>query len=151
MQREYVASINFSQGLSDAWSSVARFVPKLVAFLVILAIGWFIAKLLARALDAVLRRIGFERVAERGGVSRMLRNSKYDTTGLISKLVYYTLLLVTLQLAIGVFGTNPISTMIDGVVAWLPRGLVALAIVIVAAAIARVVKDLVGSALSSLS
>ena len=151
MHREVVASINFSQGLSDAWSSVARFIPKLVGFLVILAIGWFISKLLARALDAVLRRAGFERMAERGGVSRMLANSEYDTTGLISKIVYYTLLLITLQLALGVFGTNPVSTMINGVVAWLPRGLVALAIVIVAAAIARIAKDLVSSALSSLS
>jgi len=127
-----LASINFSQGLSDAWSSVARFVPKFVGFLVILAIGWFIARLLSRALDAVLRKIGFERMAERGGISRALANSKYDTTALVCKVVYYALLLITLQLALGVFGTNPVSTMIDGVVAWLPRGLVA--VVIVAAA-----------------
>ncbi len=151
MHQQVLASINFSGGVSDAWSSIARFVPKLVGFLVILFIGWFVSRLIARALDAVLRRVGFEKVAERGGVSRMLANSKYDTTSLIAKIVYYTLLLITLQLSLGVFGTNPVSTMIDGVVAWLPRGLVALAIVIVAAAIARVVKDLVGSALSSLS
>jgi hypothetical protein len=146
-----LASINFSQGLSDAWSSVARFVPKFVGFLVILAIGWFIARLLSRALDAVLRKIGFERMAERGGISRALANSKYDTTALVCKVVYYALLLITLQLALGVFGTNPVSTMIDGVVAWLPRGLVAVVIVVVAAAIARVVREVVGGALSSLS
>jgi hypothetical protein len=146
-----MASINFSQGVTDAWSAVARFIPKFVGFLVILFIGWFIARLLARALDLVLRKAGFERMAERGGISRALANSKYDTTGLICKVVYYALLLVTLQLAIGVFGNNPVSTMINGVVAWLPRGLVALAIVVVAAFIARVVRDLVGAALSSLS
>jgi hypothetical protein len=146
-----LASVNFSQGLTDAWSSVARFVPKFVGFLVILAIGWFIARLLSRALDAVLRKIGFERMAERGGISRALANSKYDATALVCKVVYYALLLITLQLALGVFGTNPVSTMINGVVAWLPRGLVAVVIVVVAAAIARVVRDLVGGALSSLS
>jgi hypothetical protein len=146
-----MASINFSQGVTDAWSAVARFIPKFVGFLVILVIGWFIARLLAHALEVVLRKAGFERMAERGGISRALANSKYDTTGLICKVVYYALLLVTLQLAIGVFGTNPVSTMINGVVAWLPRGLVALAIVVVAAFIARVVRELVGAALSSLS
>jgi hypothetical protein len=151
VQQIPMASINFSQGVTDAWSAVARFIPKFVGFLVILFIGWFIARLLARALDAVLRKAGFERMAERGGISRALANSKYDTTGLICKVVYYALLLVTLQLAIGVFGNNPVSTMINGVVAWLPRGLVALAIVVVAAFIARVVRDLVGAALSSLS
>ncbi|HEU5356369.1 MAG TPA: hypothetical protein VFU65_17980 [Actinocrinis sp.] len=146
-----MASINFSQGVTDAWSAVARFIPKFVGFLVILFIGWIIARLLARALDVVLRKVGFERMAERGGISRALANSKYDATGLICKVVYYALLLVTLQLAIGVFGNNPVSTMINGVVAWLPRGLVALAIVVVAAFIARVVRELVGAALSSLS
>lgn len=145
------ASINFSQGLTDAWSTVARIVPKFVGFLVIMVIGWFIARLLARALDTLLRKAGFERMAERGGISRALANSKYDATGIVCKVVYYALLLVTLQLALGVFGTNPVSTMINGVVAWLPRGLVALVIVVVAAAIARVVRDLVGGALSSLS
>lgn len=151
MQQIPLASVNFSQGLTDAWSAVARFIPKFVGFLVILLIGWIISRLLAKALDRVLRKAGFERMAQRGGVSRALANSKYDTTGLICKVVYYALLLVTLQLAIGVFGTNPVSTMINGVVAWLPRGLVALAIVVVAAFIARAVRDLVGSALSSLS
>src|SRR5207248_2191559 len=136
-----MASINFSQGVTDAWSAVARFIPKFIGFLVILAIGWFISRLIARALDLVLRKVGFERMAERGGISRALANSKYDTTGLVCKVVYYALLLVTLQLAIGVFGTNPVSTMINGVVAWLPRGLVAIAIVVVAAFIARAVRE----------
>lgn len=146
-----LASVNFSQGVTDAWSAVARFIPKFVGFLVILLIGWIIARLLSRALDVVLRKAGFERMAQRGGISRALANSKYDTTALICKVVYYALLLVTLQLAIGVFGTNPVSTMINGVVAWLPRGLVALAIVVIAAFLARAVRDLVGSVLSSLS
>lgn len=151
MRQIPLASVNFSQGLSDAWSSVAKFVPKFVGFLIILAIGWFIARLLARVLDTVLRKIGFERMAEHGGISRALANSKYDATALVCKVVYYALMLITLQLALGVFGANPVSTMINGVVAWLPRGLVAVVIVVVAAAIARVVRDIVGGALSSLS
>jgi hypothetical protein len=151
MHQETLASINFSQGLSNAWSSVAQFVPKFIGFLVILIIGWFVAKVVSRALDAVLRRIGFERVAEHGGISRALARSSYDTTAMVARIVYYALLLVTLQLGFGVFGPNPISTMINGVVSWLPKGIVALAIIVVAAAIARVVRELVGGALSSLS
>jgi len=151
MQQQVLASVNFSGGFSSAWNSIANFVPKFIGFLVILAIGWFIARILAKALDTVLRRVGFERMAERGGISKALAKSKYDTTALVCKVVYYALLLITLQLGFGIFGTNPISTMINGVVSWLPRGLVAMVIVVVAAAIARVVRDIVGSALSSLS
>ncbi|MCK5757061.1 MAG: hypothetical protein KAH46_30590, partial [Mycobacterium sp.] len=37
--------------LRDMWSSVVTFAPKLVAFLVILIIGWVVAKLIAKAVD----------------------------------------------------------------------------------------------------
>ncbi|MCT9075045.1 mechanosensitive ion channel family protein [Streptomyces fulvoviolaceus] len=144
-------SIDFTQGLDDAWSKVAQFVPKLVGFLVILAIGWFVSKMIARVLDRVLRKVGSERLSERAGTARLLRDSKYDMTGIVCKIVYYALMLITLQLALGVFGANPVSTMINGIVAWLPRGIVAVVLVVVAMAIANAVRGIVGSALSSVS
>ncbi|MDV7220643.1 mechanosensitive ion channel family protein [Streptomyces prunicolor] len=144
-------AINFTQGLNDAWSKVAQFVPKLVGFLVVLAIGWFVSKMIARVLDRVLRRVGSEKLSERAGTARMLRDSKYDMTGIVCKIVYYALMLITLQLALGVFGANPVSTMINGIVAWLPRGIVAVVLVVVAMAIANAVRGIVGSALSSMS
>ncbi|WP_262387061.1 mechanosensitive ion channel family protein [Streptomyces sp. TRM49041] len=143
--------MDFQQGISDAWSRVAQFVPKFVAFLVILVIGWLVSKLIAKIVDRVLRRVGFERLSERAGSSRMLENSEYDATGIISKVVYYGLLLVTLQLAFGVFGPNPVSNMIDGVVAWLPRAVVALVLVVVAMAIANAVRNIVQGVLSGVS
>ena len=61
------------------------------------------------------------------------------------------MLLVTLQLAFGIWGPNPISDLIAGVIAWLPRAFVAIVIVVVAAAIANAVKDIISSALGGLS
>ena len=130
-------SIDFTQGLNDAWSKVAQFVPKLVAFLIILAIGWFVSKLIARVLDRVLRKMGSERLSERAGTARLLRDSAYDMTGIVCRIVYYALMLITLQLALGVFGPNPVSTMINGIVAWLPRAIVAVVLIVVAMAIAN--------------
>ncbi|MQY28488.1 mechanosensitive ion channel family protein [Nocardia aurantia] len=144
-------AIDFQRGFTDAWSSVATFVPKLVGFLVILAIGWIIAKVVSRICDRVLRRVGFDRLAEHGGVNRMLANSRYDATSMFSKLIYYAILLITLQLGFGTFGPNPISRMFDGIVSWLPKAAVAIIIVCVAAAVARVVMDLVSNMLSGLS
>ena len=42
-------SISYSQGLTSAWSNVATFVPKLVAFLIIVIIGFFIARIVSRS------------------------------------------------------------------------------------------------------
>ncbi|WP_439676054.1 mechanosensitive ion channel family protein [Embleya sp. MST-111070] len=144
-------SVDFSKGFTDAWSSFATFVPKLIAFLVILVIGWIVAKVIARVLDRVLRKVGFEKVAERGGVAKTLEGSKYDATGIIAKVVYYAILLMTLQLGFGVFGPNPISDMLQTIVLWIPRGIVALVIVVITMAIAGAVRDIVRSALGGVS
>ncbi|MFD3517460.1 hypothetical protein [Streptomyces sp. NPDC058657] len=144
-------AVEFQQGISDAWSKVAQFVPKLAGFLVILLVGWFVSKMIAKVLDKVLRKVGFERLSERAGSARIFDNSKYDATSLVCKVVYYALLLVTLQLAFGVFGPNPVSGMIDGIVAWLPRALVAMVLVVVAMAIANAVRGIVSGVLSAAS
>jgi hypothetical protein len=145
-----LAAPDWSNGVEDAWSRVATFVPKLVGFLLILVIGYLVVKALSKAVDAVLERVGFDRAVERGGVKKALANSKYDASDIVSKLVFYTLLLFVLQMAFGVFGTNPISDMIAGVVAFLPKAFVAIVIVVVASAIASAVKDIVGNALGGL-
>ncbi|MFG2655704.1 hypothetical protein [Streptomyces sp. NPDC048425] len=144
-------AVDFTGGLDDAWSKIAQFVPKLVGFVIVLAIGWFLSKLIARVLDRVLRRVGSERLAERAGAARMLEGSKYDMTAIVCKVVYYALLLITLQIALGVFGPNPVSDMINGIVAWLPRAVVAIVLVVIAMAIANVVRDIVTNSLSAVS
>ncbi|MFJ8231801.1 hypothetical protein ACIQ9E_17875 [Streptomyces sp. NPDC094448] len=144
-------SVDFGAGFSEAWNAVARFIPKLIGFLAVLIIGWFIAKLIARVVDKLLRKVGSEKLAERSGTAHALRNSSYDATGILTKIIYYGLLLIVLQLAFGVFGPNPISVMINAVVAWLPKAIVALVIVVVAMAIARAVRDIINDALSGTS
>ena len=137
--------------LNDMWREVVTFAPKLVAFLLILIIGLIVAKLIAKAVDKILERVGFDRAVERGGVERALAGSQYDASAIAGKIVYYALVLFVLQLAFGVFGPNPISVLIAGVIAFLPKLFVALIIVVVASAIAAAVRDLLSNTLSGMS
>jgi hypothetical protein len=146
-----VAAIDFGQGVEDAWSRTASFVPKFLGFLLILAIGYFVAKAIATIVDKVLERVGFDNAVERGGVRAALAKSRYDASDLVSKVVFYGLFLLVLQLAFGVFGANPVSDLIASVVAYLPKVFVAIVIVVVASAIAAAVKEIVQTALGGLS
>jgi hypothetical protein len=137
--------------LYDMWRSVLLFIPRAIAFIAILVVGWLIARAVLKIVDAALERVGFDRAVERGGVKRALERTKYDASDILAKLAYYAVLLFTLQFAFGVWGPNAISDLIRGVVAWLPRAFVAIIIVVVAAAIANAVRDLVTGALGGLS
>jgi hypothetical protein len=58
--------------------------------------------------------------------------------------------LFVLQLAFGIFGPNPISDLIKGMVAYLPNVFVSIVIIVVGAAIAAAVKEIVEAALGGL-
>lgn len=136
-------------GLGDAWSAIATFVPKLLMFLIILLIGWLIAKAVAKGLTLLFNKLGFDRLIEKTGLSGMLNRSNIDASGIIVKLVYYFILLIALQMAFGAFGpTNPVSQLLNDVIAFLPRIVVAIVLVLVAAAVANAVRELITGSLS---
>jgi hypothetical protein len=137
--------------MADTLQNVLRDVPKALAFVAILVVGWLVARAVRTLAGRILERTGFDRFVESGGVKAALARSRYDASDLVAKLAYYAVLLIALQLAFGIWGPNPVSALITAVVAWLPRAFVAILILVVAAAIARAVKDVVGSALGALS
>ena len=142
---------DFENGLGDAWESIALFIPKLIGFLLVLLIGYFIAKALSKVLDGVLERVGFDRMVERGGVGKALSQSRFDASSLLSKILFYVLMLFVLQLAFGLFGDNPISDLIQGAIAYLPKVFAAIVIVVVGSAIAAAVKEIVEASIGGLS
>jgi hypothetical protein len=137
--------------IRDGLDTVVDFVPRLALFLVILLIGIIVAKVLAKSLNSLLERVGFDRAVERGGVKRAMARSQLDASDIVAKLVYYTLMLFVLQLAFGVFGPNPISELLTKVITFLPSLIVAIIILVVTAAIAAAVKSIVQGTLGGLS
>ena len=133
--------------LKSALTSIATFIPKLVLFFVIL----IIAKVLSKAVNKILERVGFDRAIERGGVGKALEKSKYDPSDILAKLVYYAVMLFTLQLAFSAFGPNPISELLTSIIAFLPQVFVAIIIIVVASAIAAAAKTLIEGTLGGLS
>lgn len=143
-------AVEFSQGVEDAWADVATFVPKFLGFLAILLIGYVVAKAISKIADKALERAGFDKAVERGGIKKALAKSQYDASDIVSKVIFYGLFLLVLQMAFGVFGTNPVSDMIAGVIAYIPKVFAAIVIVVIAAAVATAARELITNSLGGL-
>jgi hypothetical protein len=144
-------AIDFEAGAQDAWQHVATFVPKFLGFLAILIIGYFLAKVLARVVDGLLERVGFDRWVERGAVKEALARSQFDASDVLAVVTFWAVFLVALQLAFGVFGPNPVSDLLHSIIAFLPNVFVALIILVITAALAKVVTEVVRATLGTMS
>jgi Flp pilus assembly pilin Flp len=143
--------LDILDSLKAGLTVVATFIPQLLLFLVILVVGLLIARAISKALSKLLHRVGFDRAVERGGIKKALANSSLDASDIVSKIVYYALVLFVLQFAFGVFGPNPVSTLLAAIIAFLPKIVVAIIIVVISAAIAAAVKTLIQGSLGGLS
>ncbi|WP_309615220.1 mechanosensitive ion channel family protein [Salinibacterium sp.] len=143
--------MNFPAALENGLAAIIAFLPLALLFLVILIVGLIVAKVLSKALGKLLEKVGFDRVVERGGIKKALANSKLDPSDIIAKILYYTLVLFVLQFAFGVFGPNPVSDLLEGIIGFLPKIIVAIIIIVIAAAIAAGAKALIQNTLGGLS
>jgi hypothetical protein len=143
--------INIQEGLTDAWTRIASFVPKFLGFLVILMVGYFVAKLIQGLVDALLERVGFDRWVERGSLRDALARSHFDASDVLGVIAFWAVFLLVLQLAFGVFGPNPISDLLFGIISYLPNVFVAVVILVIAAALAKVATDLLLATIGAVS
>ncbi len=144
-----VAAIDYRQGLQDAWANVIAFAPKLLGFFLILLIGYFVAKLLSRLTNSILERVGFDGWVERGSLRAAFERSGTDASDIVALIVWWAVFLIALQLAFGIWGPNPISDLIEGLISYLPNVFAAVLILVIAAAVARVVTDVLQAMLGA--
>ncbi|HSJ43754.1 MAG TPA: hypothetical protein VK923_03625, partial [Euzebyales bacterium] len=138
-------------GAEELVAAVLAFLPRLLAFIAILIVGYAAARLLRRLLASALERRGVGRALERGGIKDALVRADIDVGRLLYRLVFYGLLLLVLQLAFSVFGPNPVSDLLQRLIAFIPRVVVALVLIIVASVVARAVRDLIAALIGGLA
>jgi hypothetical protein len=147
-----VLAVSFSQGIEDAWSDVAQFVPKLIGALAILFVGWWVAKIIRKVVHRALTKLNFDSIVDKSGLGTYLERAGYPDSGLLlAKIVYFGIMIIVLQLAIGAFGDTAVQDVLNDLIAFIPKLFVALIIVVLTGAVANAVKGFVGPAVAHLS
>jgi hypothetical protein len=135
----------FSDSDDSARRSIDAFfgwLPQLVGALVILIIGYIIAKVLA---GAVSRALGAARLDDRlfaTSAGSYIRNAVASPSRFIGRVVYWLIFLGALSLAVTTLGVGPLTAFVAAIYAYLPNVIAALLIFLVAASISGVVATL---------
>lgn len=137
--------------LNDAVRLILTFIPRLVGFLIILIVGLIIATLVSKALTLVLRKVGFDRISDRIGLTRFegRMGVKMDSAGILGKIVYWFLLLIFLVPAADALGVPAVSNILNQLVGYIPNVFVAILVLFLGALAGTVVGDIVRGATAS--
>lgn len=132
-----------TEGLRDIGTSIGEWAPKILGALIILIVGWFIARLLRNIVKRILELRPVQAVLDAAGISGVLEGSGYEASTLGASVVYFFLWLWVLLMTFESLGTDAVVSLLERVLAVFPLILIAFIILILAAAIGRFVAELI--------
>lgn len=134
--------------LANALSIFMASIPRIVGFLFVLLIGWFIASLLAKAVAALLRAVKFNDLAQRSGLADFVHNMgvKTDSAGVIAGVAKWFVRLIVLVVAFDILRLPAVSQVLQQLLLWLPNLIVALVVLVIGGLAATALSNLVRGA-----
>ncbi len=139
------------QPLQNALSTFLSYLPQLVGAIVILIIGYIVAKILQAITTRVLQGLGFEGWMEKGGIKQFFDRAQTNQTpsSVIGKLVFWFVFIIAITMAADALGIPQVSAVLGQLVAYIPSIIAAVLILVLAALLANFVSGIVRGATGS--
>jgi hypothetical protein len=134
--------------LAGALNTFLSAIPRIIGFAVVLIIGWIIAALLARGVEALLHAVKFNDLARRSGFANFVHQMgvEDDSAGVIASVVKWFVRLIALVVAFDTLGLPAVSNVLNQLLLWLPNLVVALVVLVVGGLAANALSRLVRGA-----
>ncbi|MDH3718184.1 MAG: mechanosensitive ion channel [Planctomycetota bacterium] len=136
------------RSVTGMWTSAIDYLPNVIGMLLVLLIGWIIARVLERLAAMVLTRIRFDTLCEKTGLLDSIQQLgvKASPSRMLGRIVFYILMLMFLITATDVLGMESISSMIRSFMGYIPNLIGALVIIMFGLTLANFVRSLVQNA-----
>jgi hypothetical protein len=121
----------------------AEFLPRLAVALVVIIVGWIVAKMVRFAIVKGLRAVNFHVLTQRAGLDGFLRDGGIgaDTTEIMALLVYWLVILGALVIGFNSLGLVYVTDLLGRVILFVPKVLVALLVLAFGAYFARFIAN----------
>lgn len=138
-------SLLVTDPLREMLTNTMSYLPILLGALVILIVGWLVAKAIRRVVEWLLATIHFNTLADKAGVSETLRKGDLQLTvsQIVSGLVYWLIMIMVLVMVVNALGFPRASDILERLFAYIPRVIAALVVLVVAMFLATFVSGIV--------
>jgi small-conductance mechanosensitive channel len=132
----------------DAFSMILSAIPRILGFIIIVAIGWFVSSLLARGVTGLLRAIRFDELMQKSGLADFMNKmgTGIDSVGIVAGIVKWIVRVVVLLVAFDALGLPAVSDVMRQLLLWLPNLVVAIFVLFIGGIAARALGNIVRGA-----
>jgi small-conductance mechanosensitive channel len=133
--------------LTKIITDIINFIPNLINGLIILAVGYLIARLIRWGISTALRRLHFDPLVERTGVTGSLRSLGVKTplSSLIGQMIFALLLISFLITSTRLMGLEAVARLLEQLLLFLPNIIAATIIFLLGGIVAQFVGNLVST------
>jgi len=141
----FFAAVDVSDSLQQALDSFFGFLPNLLGFLVILLIGYVVARVVKGILTKVLTKVGLDRALHSGQTGQYVEKVSpgASPSRLVGSIAFWFLFLGAISLAVSALKIPALTTFVSAIYGYLPNVIAAVIIFVIAGAIAGAVATLV--------
>ena len=127
--------------IRESLHQIGAFLPRLLLAVLILIVGWLVAKGVRFAIVRALRALNFNVITEKAGIDHFLQQggSDIDTVQVLGGLFYWLVILAALMIAFNSLDLAYVTDLIGRIVLFVPRVMVAVVILVFGAYFARFV------------
>lgn len=142
----------FVSSLTAFWGQIAMFVPKLAAALLLLFVGWLVAKLVRSGVKRLLHVAHFDVLAQKSGVEEFLKHGDLRITlsSVIAEVSYWLVILVVIVTTSNSLGLQAVADLFNRVALYLPNIIVAILVLVFGTLMARFINRLIFAWLNNL-
>jgi hypothetical protein len=131
------------ESLQTFFLEISLFLPNLIVALILLIIGWMVAKILRNGSIKLLRLLRVDILAEKSGIEDFLLRGgvRLTTVTLIGNLIYWLILFIAALAVLNTLGLNIAADLFNRVILYIPNVFVAIALLIFGSLFARFVQS----------
>ena len=113
----------FTEPVREMSTKILSFIPNLLVALVILIVGWIIARVIRALVERALRLARFDILTERAGINQSLLQGQITTnpSGIVGKLFYWIVVLLALVMAIDALGLTVATQLLNELLFYIPN------------------------------
>lgn len=136
-----------TDSFTDVWYQTIGVVPNIVGMLVVIVLGYVVARFVGKTIAALAEKLGLQNAADQSGLADSMQRMgiQRNVPAIVGTIVFWLLMSVFLMAGFNILGLQAVTEAMQAIVAYIPKLLVATVVIVVGLLLASFLRGVVAT------